>query len=273
MASVLIVTADPESSRRITSLEAGLRYREVVSIESSQNWIAMQHFDVVLIDSRYGESSFLPLLHDVWKSNPFAIAGIFNLYDEIVEQWVARFIGARVFSGVTALKSIEQLFKNLPALDPLSGEYGVLLVEDLDSPREIIASFIEALGYTLVKGVDSVSAAIEELRLHPNLYFAVVTDMQMPNASGSELIREIRRDDVLAHLPVIVLTAYSTGENLLECIQAGATGFLVKPPNKKALKRELEKARRIFITKQPPRLCRPEDAPLLEDAVHRLSFR
>jgi CheY-like chemotaxis protein len=94
----------------------------------------------------------------------------------------------------------------------------------------------------------------------------------MPHESGIDLIRLLRRDTRVCHLPVLVLTAYATGENLLECIKAGATGFVVKPPHKKTFRRELEKARRIFVTRQSPRLCSPEEAHLLEEALHGLAM-
>ena len=89
----------------------------------------------------------------------------------------------------------------------------------------------------------------------------------MPDMKGTELIRSIRREETINQLPIIVLTAYATMEVLLECIKAGATGFLVKPPRKNTLREELEKAKRIYLNNLNPRLCRPEEAHLLEDAI------
>ena len=92
----------------------------------------------------------------------------------------------------------------------------------------------------------------------------------MPEISGIELTKKIRRNGKLKHLPVVMLTAYSSPEHLVDCVKAGASGFLVKPPRKNLLQQELGKARRIYNSRQSPRLCDPSDAERLEDALSKL---
>ena len=227
----------------------------------------MSEFHFMLVDANLGERVALNLLSIGWKYNELMIIGVFDIYKDVPFQWDATLLGALVFSGSKALPAIKKGIDNLNLSEPTTSDFPILLVEDLDSPREIIRSYIEAMGYSKVEDVSSAKLALELLEKRPGAFSCIVTDMNMPEMSGADMIRHIRRDEVLHHLPVIVLTAYSTAENLVECIKAGATGFLVKPPRKKALRMELEKARRVYYGRQSPRLCSPDDAHLLEKAL------
>jgi two-component system, chemotaxis family, chemotaxis protein CheY len=138
-----------------------------------------------------------------------------------------------------------------------------MVVEDLDSPRDIICILIESLGYSAVVGKNSAESALQALKREPKIYGCVLTDMKMPHTSGAELIRLIRKDPQLCHIPVVVLTAFGTADCLVECMKAGASGFLVKPPKKEAMRRELGRASRIISHGLDPRLVKEEDAEAL----------
>jgi two-component system chemotaxis response regulator CheY len=66
-------------------------------------------------------------------------------------------------------------------------------------------------------------------QLHTGGYDFVVSDWNMPNMTGIELLRAIRADPGLKHLPVLMVTAEAKKENILEAAQAGASGYVVKP--------------------------------------------
>ncbi|MBP9838106.1 MAG: response regulator [Proteobacteria bacterium] len=149
-------------------------------------------------------------------------------------------------------------------------EKSILYVEDLDSPREIITKYVQALGFQNIDSVDSAKNAIAKLQSDSEKYFCVIADINMPDVNGIALVREIRKSDNLKHLPVIMLTAYPTDSNLIECIKAGATGFIAKPPKKKLLIEELEKSLDIFLKKKDPRICNPEDADLVDEALSKI---
>jgi CheY-like chemotaxis protein len=104
---------------------------------------------------------------------------------------------------------------------------------------------LEGLGYDRITGASSAKEAIKLLQENPSKFTTVITDVKMPGMNGADLIRFIRRDIDLNRLPVIVLTAYGTADCLIDCLKAGATGFLVKPPKKPDLKRELQRAERV----------------------------
>lgn len=271
MSSLLLASSDPASVSRIEELAvgAGIRVRSVGSLQRAREWLSMHPFSVVLVDGRFESRDSLHLLAVAWKHNPWTLCGLFNLHGEVDGKWDAKLLGAHVYEKDSALPGIQLLLTQLPELNFDPQEFPILLVEDLDSPRDIICSYIESLGYAKTDGVGSADQALEMLQENPNAYSCIVTDINMPQMSGIEFIKEIRRQEHLNHLPVIVLTAYATIENLVGCVRAGATGFLVKPPKKKALRQELEKAKRIFLSGQNPRLCDPDEAHFLEDALYK----
>ena len=69
----------------------------------------------------------------------------------------------------------------------------------------------------------------------------VVTDWNMPLMDGLELLKQIRADSVLCHLPVLMVTAEAKRENIIAAAQAGADGYIVKPFNAVTLKEKLDK--------------------------------
>ena len=275
MASLLLVTADPKSAAAVQPLASllGLRTRLVNSATSALEWLSMENFQAMLVDARYGEEKPTELITTGWKHNPYMLGGIFNLYGPVENEWYPRLLGVRIFWGEKALGAIQKALATIPQDPTKIEDYGVLIVEDLDSPRFIISAYTEALGFPHVESAAGAEEALKLLSTSTKRFFCVITDLNMPQVSGLELIERIRRDEDLAYLPVIVLTAYATDENLIECVRAGATGFLVKPPRKNQLRAELEKAKRIVFSRQSPRLCRPEDAQMLEDAILRTTVR
>ena len=69
----------------------------------------------------------------------------------------------------------------------------------------------------------------------------VVTDWNMPGMQGIDLLRAIRADDSLKHLPVLMVTAEAKKEQIVAAAQAGVNGYVVKPFTAATLKEKLEK--------------------------------
>ena len=266
MPSAMILTSDPQSANQLSELLGGLSYRvrSVNSLQSAVEWFSMQTFHVFLVDARYGDKACLQLLNLTWKYNPLTFAGIFNFAGDVPFRDEALLVGAMVYTSNQLLKDLQKDLLRLPS-DASVAVFRILLVEDLDAARDIICSYIEALGYPDIRGVSSVDQALEVLATEE--YSCVITDIHMPDKSGIALLKEIRGNADLRHLPLIILTTYSTPENLVECLQHGASGFVAKPPSKAALRTELDKAKRIIYSKQDPRLCNPADAERLQDLL------
>ncbi len=63
----------------------------------------------------------------------------------------------------------------------------------------------------------------------------------MPNMNGLELLQEMKADDGLKHIPVLMVTAESKKENIMQAVQAGVSNYIVKPFNSQTLEEKLHK--------------------------------
>ncbi|MBP6777578.1 MAG: response regulator, partial [Piscinibacter sp.] len=81
--------------------------------------------------------------------------------------------------------------------------------------------------------------ALQMLRSSP--YGFVVSDINMPNMNGFELLEAIKADETLAHLPVLMVTAEARREDIVRAAQGGAAGYIVKPFTKATLEEKVNK--------------------------------
>jgi two-component system chemotaxis response regulator CheY len=102
-----------------------------------------------------------------------------------------------------------------------------LVVDDFSTMRRIIRNLLKELGFTNVDEAEDGVAALAKLK--GGGFEFVVSDWNMPNMTGIDLLRAIRADAELKHLPVLMVTAEAKKENIIEAAQAGASGYVVKP--------------------------------------------
>jgi two-component system chemotaxis response regulator CheY len=115
----------------------------------------------------------------------------------------------------------------------------ILVVDDFSTMRRIIKNLLRDLGFTNVQEADDGSTALP--MLHSGHFDFVVTDWNMPGMQGIDLLREIRKDDNLKHMPVMMVTAEAKKEQIVAAAQAGVNGYIVKPFTAATLKGKLEK--------------------------------
>lgn len=115
----------------------------------------------------------------------------------------------------------------------------ILVVDDFSTMRRIIKNLLRDLGFTNVSEADDGSTALPMLQ-NGDFDF-VVTDWNMPGMQGIDLLREIRKDDNLKHLPVMMVTAEAKKEQIVAAAQAGVNGYIVKPFTAATLKGKLDK--------------------------------
>lgn len=115
----------------------------------------------------------------------------------------------------------------------------ILVVDDFSTMRRIIKNLLRDLGFTNVSEADDGSTALPMLQ-NGDFDF-VVTDWNMPGMQGIDLLREIRKDDSLKHLPVMMVTAEAKKEQIVAAAQAGVNGYIVKPFTAATLKGKLDK--------------------------------
>jgi two-component system chemotaxis response regulator CheY len=114
-----------------------------------------------------------------------------------------------------------------------------LVVDDFSTMRRIVRNLLKELGFSNVDEAEDGIAALAKLR-STNFDF-VVSDWNMPNMTGLDLLKEIRSDANLKHLPVLMVTAEAKKENIVSAAQAGASGYVVKPFTAATLEEKLNK--------------------------------
>ena len=114
-----------------------------------------------------------------------------------------------------------------------------LVVDDFSTMRRIVRNLLKELGHTEVDEAEDGAIALDKLR-HGSFDF-VVTDWNMPNMTGIELLKHIRQDAALKALPVLMITAEAKKENIIAAAQAGASGYIVKPFTAAVLEEKMAK--------------------------------
>ncbi len=122
----------------------------------------------------------------------------------------------------------------------------VLVVDDMSTMRRIVKNVLKQIGYSDFMEAEDGKVALAKLKTAQ--FGLVVSDWNMPEMSGIELLRAIRADPDLKHLPVLMVTAEAQKENIIEAVQAGVSNYVVKPFTADALQEKLNK---IFAKKTP----------------------
>lgn len=114
-----------------------------------------------------------------------------------------------------------------------------LVVDDFSTMRRIVRNLLKELGFSNVDEAEDGQVALHKLK--NGQFDFVVTDWNMPNMTGIELLRAIRADAQLKHLPVMMVTAEAKKENIIEAATAGASSYIVKPFTAATLDEKLKK--------------------------------
>lgn len=103
----------------------------------------------------------------------------------------------------------------------------ILVVDDSATMRKIVINSLKELGYTNTVEAGGGLEALDLLKA-TSIDF-VVTDWNMPDLTGIEVLRNIRADEFLARLPVLMVTAEAKKECVIEAVKAGVNNFIIKP--------------------------------------------
>eukprot|EP01034_Spumella_vulgaris_P046973 gene46973-58600_t len=108
-----------------------------------------------------------------------------------------------------------------------------LIVDDFSTMRRIVRNLLKEIGHTDADEAEDGAIALAKLR--NGAFNFVVSDINMPNMNGFQLLAEIKKDDKLKHLPVLMVTAEARKEDIVLAAQQGAAGYIVKPFTKATL--------------------------------------
>jgi two-component system, chemotaxis family, chemotaxis protein CheY len=115
----------------------------------------------------------------------------------------------------------------------------ILVVDDFSTMRRIIKNLLKDLGFTNIQEADDGSTALPMLQQGD--FDFVVTDWNMPGMQGIDLLRAIRANPNLKHIPVLMVTAEAKKEQIVAAAQAGVNGYVIKPFTAATLKEKLAK--------------------------------
>lgn len=115
----------------------------------------------------------------------------------------------------------------------MSKELRFLIVDDFSTMRRIVRNLLKESGYTDADEAEDGVVALQKLN-NSNFDF-VVSDINMPNMNGFQLLAEIKKDEKLKHIPVLMVTAEARKEDIVMAAQQGAAGYIVKPFTKATL--------------------------------------
>ncbi|MDD5176085.1 MAG: chemotaxis response regulator CheY [Sterolibacterium sp.] len=110
---------------------------------------------------------------------------------------------------------------------PDPGKIKFLVVDDFSTMRRIVRNLLKELGYTNADEAEDGAVALQKLK--GGVYDFVISDWNMPNMDGLQLLQAVRADPALKHLPVLMITAEAKKENIIAAAQSGASGYIVKP--------------------------------------------
>ena len=114
-----------------------------------------------------------------------------------------------------------------------------LIVDDFSTMRRILRGLLKESGFVNAEEAEDGAVALHKLR--NDRFDVVVSDINMPNMNGFELLRAIKADAALEHLPVLMVTAEARKEDIVRAAQEGAAGYIVKPFTKATLEEKVQK--------------------------------
>lgn len=107
----------------------------------------------------------------------------------------------------------------------------IMLIDDMTAMRMVMKGILSQIGFTSVLEQSSAEMALNTLNHQPQCCHIVLCDWVMPHMSGFDFLRAVRthQDAQIKRLPVVMVTAESARENVLQAQMAGVNGYILKP--------------------------------------------
>ncbi|MET0210952.1 MAG: chemotaxis response regulator CheY [Burkholderiaceae bacterium] len=114
-----------------------------------------------------------------------------------------------------------------------------LIVDDFSTMRRIVRGLLKEIGYHNADEAEDGAAALQLMKT--NHYDFVISDINMPNMNGFDLLKAVKADAALKSIPVLMVTAEARKEDIVLAAQSGAAGYIVKPFTKATLEEKVLK--------------------------------
>ena len=118
-------------------------------------------------------------------------------------------------------------------------ELKFLVVDDFSAMRRIVRGLLKEMGCNNAEEAEDGAIALN--MLNAQKFDFVVSDIEMPNMNGFDLLKAVKADDSLKHIPVLMITAEARKEDIVLAAQSGAAGYVVKPFTKATLEEKVQK--------------------------------
>jgi two-component system chemotaxis response regulator CheY len=121
----------------------------------------------------------------------------------------------------------------------MSSDARFLIVDDFSTMRRIVRNLLKEIGFVNAEEAEDGQVALNMLKA--TKFDFVVSDINMPNMNGFELLKNMRADESLKGIPVLMVTAEAKKEDIVAAAQGGASGYIVKPFTKATLEEKVQK--------------------------------
>ncbi|MHB1664221.1 MAG: chemotaxis response regulator CheY [bacterium] len=115
----------------------------------------------------------------------------------------------------------------------------ILVVDDFSTMRRIIKNILKQIGFTDIDEAENGQVALS--KINDNSYDLVVSDWNMPEMTGIELLKAVRASEAIKDTPFLMVTAEAKKENVVEAVKAGVNNYIVKPFTAEVLQEKIEK--------------------------------
>jgi two-component system chemotaxis response regulator CheY len=115
----------------------------------------------------------------------------------------------------------------------------ILVVDDFSTMRRIIKNILKQIGFTDIDEAENGQVALS--KINDNNYDLVVSDWNMPEMTGIELLKAVRASEAIKDTPFLMVTAEAKKENVVEAVKAGVNNYIVKPFTAEVLQEKIEK--------------------------------
>ncbi|WP_299979099.1 response regulator [Desulfobacula sp.] len=117
--------------------------------------------------------------------------------------------------------------------------FNVLIVDDSNSMRAVIKKVISISGFKMDQCIEAGNGKEALKALTDNWVDVIISDINMPEMNGFELLKSLKDDDLLKNIPVILISTESSKERMQDAFNLGAKGFIKKPFTPEAVKKIL----------------------------------
>jgi two-component system chemotaxis response regulator CheY len=122
----------------------------------------------------------------------------------------------------------------------------VLVVDDMSTMRKLVSKILKDLGFTDITEAADGTLAWEAVSSATTPFGLIISDWNMPNCTGVDLLKRIRADQKYKKTPFVLVTAEAEQHQVAEAVKAGVDQYVVKPFNKEALQTKLENVHKKY---------------------------